>query len=251
MVNILIHGCGGKMGRVVAELVKNEADCQVVAGIDPTTPELEFPVFADCASCDVAADVIIDFSTAKAVPALLAFSKAKNIPVVLCTTALSDETTELMKETSKDVAVLKSANMSVGVNLLLDLVQRAAAILAESGFDIEIVEKHHNQKIDAPSGTAMALAEAINQAMDEKYHYVYDRSQVREKREKTEIGIHAVRGGSVIGDHTVMFAGDVERIEITHKAQTREAFAAGALRAALWAAGRNPGIYNMRDVLGL
>ena len=174
MVNIIIHGCGGKMGRVVADLVKNEADCQVVAGIDPTTPELEFPVFADCASCDVAADVIIDFSTAKAVPALLAFSKEKNIPVVLCTTALSDETTELMKETSKDVAVLKSANMSVGVNLLLDLVQRAAVILAESGFDIEIVEKHHNQKIDAPSGTAMALADAINQAMDEKYHYVYD-----------------------------------------------------------------------------
>ncbi|MBQ3568973.1 MAG: 4-hydroxy-tetrahydrodipicolinate reductase, partial [Anaerotignum sp.] len=129
MVNVIIHGCGGKMGRVVAELVKNEADCQVVAGIDPTTPELEFPVFADCASCDVAADVIIDFSTAKAVPALLAFSKEKNIPVVLCTTALSDETTALMKETSKDVAVLKSANMSVGVNLLLDLVQRAAVIL--------------------------------------------------------------------------------------------------------------------------
>lgn len=156
MVNVIIHGCGGKMGHVVAELVKNEPDCQVVAGIDPTTPALDFPVFPNCEACDVAGDVIIDFSTAKAVPALLAFSKAKKIPVVLCTTALSEETTALMQETSKEVAILKSANMSVGVNLLLDLVQRAAVILAESGFDIEIVEKHHNQKIDAPSGTAMA-----------------------------------------------------------------------------------------------
>ena len=164
MVNVIIHGCGGKMGHVVAELVKNEPDCQVVAGIDPTTPALDFPVFPNCEACDVAGDVIIDFSTAKAVPALLAFSKAKKIPVVLCTTALSEETTALMQETSKEVAILKSANMSVGVNLLLDLVQRAAVILAESGFDIEIVEKHHNQKIDAPSGTAMALADAINQA---------------------------------------------------------------------------------------
>ena len=141
MVNVIIHGCGGKMGHVVAELVKNEPDCQVVAGIDPTTPALDFPVFPSCEACDVAGDVIIDFSTAKAVPALLAFSKAKKIPVVLCTTALSEETTALMQETSKEVAILKSANMSVGVNLLLDLVQRAAVILAESGFDIEIVEK--------------------------------------------------------------------------------------------------------------
>ena len=222
MVNVIIHGCGGKMGHVVAELVKNEPDCQVVAGIDPTTPALDFPVFPSCEACDVAGDVIIDFSTAKAVPALLAFSKAKKIPVVLCTTALSEETTALMQETSKEVAILKSANMSVGVNLLLDLVQRAAVILAESGFDIEIVEKHHNQKIDAPSGTAMALADAINQAMEERYHYVYDRSQVREKREKTEIGIHAVRGGNIVGEHDVIFAGRDEVIELTHRATSRE-----------------------------
>ena len=246
MVNIIIHGCGGKMGRVVAELVKNEADCQVVAGIDPGMPELDFPVFPSCDACDVMGDVIIDFSTAKAVPALLAFSKAKNIPVVLCTTALSDETTALMKETSKDVAILKSANMSVGVNLLLDLVQRAAAILAESGFDIEIVEKHHNQKIDAPSGTAMALADAINQAMDERYHYVYDRSQVREKREKTEIGIHAVRGGNIVGEHDVIFAG---RDELNHRATSREVFAVGAVKAAKFLAGKPAGLYTMKEVL--
>lgn len=249
MVNVIIHGCGGKMGHVVAELVKNEPDCQVVAGIDPTTPALDFPVFPSCEACDVAGDVIIDFSTAKAVPALLAFSKAKKIPVVLCTTALSEETTALMQETSNEVAILKSANMSVGVNLLLDLVQRAAVILAESGFDIEIVEKHHNQKIDAPSGTAMALADAINQAMEERYHYVYDRSQVREKREKTEIGIHAVRGGNIVGEHDVIFAGRDEVIELTHRATSREVFAVGAVKAAKFLAGKPAGLYTMKEVL--
>ena len=199
MTNILIHGCGGKMGRVVAELVKNETDCKVVAGIDPGMPELEFPVFPSCEACNAEADVIIDFSTAAAIPSLLDFARAKKIPVILCTTALSDETIQQMQETTKETAVLKSANMSLGVNLLLELVQRAAAILADSGFDIEILEKHHNQKIDAPSGTAMAIADAVNQAMDERYHYVYDRSGVRQKREKTEIGIHAVRGGNIVG----------------------------------------------------
>ena len=222
---------------------------RVVAGIDPTTPALDFPVFPSCEACDVAGDVIIDFSTAKAVPALLAFSKAKKIPVVLCTTALSEETTALMQETSKEVAILKSANMSVGVNLLLDLVQRAAVILAESGFDIEIVEKHHNQKIDAPSGTAMALADAINQAMEERYHYVYDRSQVREKREKTEIGIHAVRGGNIVGEHDVIFAGRDEVIELTHRATSREVFAVGAVKAAKFLAGKPAGLYTMKEVL--
>ena len=232
MVNVIIHGCGGKMGHVVAELVKNEPDCQVVAGIDPTTPALDFPVFPSCEACDVAGDVIIDFSTAKAVPALLAFSKAKKIPVVLCTTALSEETTALMQETSKEVAILKSANMSVGVNLLLDLVQRAAVILAESGFDI-----------------AMALADAINQAMEERYHYVYDRSQVREKREKTEIGIHAVRGGNIVGEHDVIFAGRDEVIELTHRATSREVFAVGAVKAAKFLAGKPAGLYTMKEVL--
>lgn len=175
MVNIIMHGCGGKMGHVVADLVKNDPDCQIVAGIDPAVPALDFPVFASPAECTVDADVIIDFSTATAVPALLDFAKEKHIPVVVCTTALSDETQAKLEETAKSVAVLKSANMSIGVNLLLDLVQRAAQILYDANFDIEVVEKHHNQKIDAPSGTAMALADAINTAMDEKFHYVYDR----------------------------------------------------------------------------
>ena len=249
MTNIIIHGCGGKMGRVVAELVAKETDCRVVAGIDPGMPALDFPVFPSCEACDAAADVIIDFSTAKAVPALLAFAREKNIPVVLCTTALSEETTALMQETSKDVAILKSANMSVGVNLLLDLVQRAAAILADSGFDIEIVEKHHNQKIDAPSGTAIALADAINQALEQRYHYVYDRSQTREKRERTEIGIHAVRGGNIVGEHDVIFTGRDEIIELNHRATSREVFAVGAVKAAKFLAGKPAGMYSMKDVL--
>lgn len=249
MTNIIMHGCGGRMGHVVAELAKNDDSCQIVAGIDPTTPQLDFPVFASPADCTVDADVIIDFSTASAVPALLDFAKEKQIPLVLCTTALSDETIAQMEEASKSVAVLKSANMSIGVNLLLDLVARASQILYDANFDIEIVEKHHNLKIDAPSGTAMALADAINQAMDEKFHYVYDRSQKREKRERTEIGIHAIRGGNIVGEHDVIFAGRDEVITLSHHASSREVFAVGAIKAAKFLAGQKPGMYSMKEVL--
>ncbi len=249
MTNIIIHGCGGKMGHVVANLVANDPDCQVVAGIDPFADHLPFPVFKTPAQCDVAADVIIDFSTAAAVPALLDFAKEKQIPVVVCTTALSDETLAKLQETAASVAVLKSANMSVGVNLLLDLVQRAAAVLTENGFDIEIIEKHHNQKIDAPSGTAMALADAINTAMEERFHYVYNRSQTRQKRDNAEIGIHAIRGGNIVGEHNVLFAGRDEVIELTHRATSREVFAVGAVAAAKFLAAKPAGLYTMKEVL--
>ncbi len=249
MTNIIIHGCGGRMGRVVAEIVKNDPQCQVVAGIDPTTPALDFPVFASPAECTVKGDVIIDFSTATAVPALLDFAAEKQIPVVLCTTALSDDTLAKMKETSEKVAVLKSANMSVGINLLLDLVQRAANILYDANFDIEIIEKHHNQKIDAPSGTAVALADAINEALDNQLHYVYDRSQKREKRERTEIGMHALRGGTIVGEHDVVFAGRDEVITLSHHAASREVFAVGAVKAAKFLAGKPAGLYSMKEVL--
>ena len=249
MIRAIMNGCHGVMGHVITDIISKDDAIEIVAGVDMNTETYAgYPIFKSLAECPEA-DVIIDFSTAKAVPALLAFSKAKKIPVVLCTTALSEETTALMQETSKEVAILKSANMSVGVNLLLDLVQRAAVILAESGFDIEIVEKHHNQKIDAPSGTAMALADAINQAMEERYHYVYDRSQVREKREKTEIGIHAVRGGNIVGEHDVIFAGRDEVIELTHRATSREVFAVGAVKAAKFLAGKPAGLYTMKEVL--
>lgn len=249
MTNIILHGCGGKMGKVVESIVSGDENCKIVAGIDPSTPQADYPVFATPQQCDVAADVIIDFSTASAIPNLLAFSKAKQIPVVLCTTGFSAELDEEVKSLSADVAVLKSANMSVGVNLILSLVQKAADVLFDSGFDIEIVEKHHNQKIDAPSGTALAIADSINEALDNKMHYVYDRSQVMEKREKHEIGIHSLRGGTISGEHDVVFAGKDEVVTISHLAISKEIFAVGAVKAAKYLAGKPAGFYSMKNVM--
>lgn len=249
MTKIIMHGCSGKMGQVVAAIVENDPACQIVAGIDAKEMKADFPTFTSPKDCNVDADVIIDFSTATAVPALLDFAKEKKIPVIVCTTGLSEEEMEKLHESAKDVAVLKSANMSVGVNLLINLVQKAAQMLVDSNFDIEILEKHHNQKIDAPSGTALAIADAINEALDEKYHYVYDRSQKREKREPTEIGIHAMRGGTIVGEHDIIFAGQDEIIELNHKAMSKEIFAVGAVKAAKYLAGKQAGFYTMKDVM--
>ena len=249
MIRAIMNGCHGVMGHVITDIISKDDAIEIVAGVDMNTETYAgYPVFKSLAECPEA-DVIIDFSTATAVPALLDFAKEKQIPVVVCTTALSDETQAKLEETSKSVAVLKSANMSIGVNLLLDLVQRAAQILYDANFDIEVVEKHHNQKIDAPSGTAMALADAINAAMDEKFHYVYDRSQKREKRERTEIGIHAIRGGNIVGEHDVIFAGRDEVITLSHHASSREVFAVGAVKAAKFLAEQPAGLYSMKEVL--
>ena len=250
MVNVIIHGCGGKMGHVVAELVKNEPDCQVVAGIDPTTPALDFPVFPSCEACDVAGDVIIDFSTAKAVDGLLDYCEEKKVPVVLCTTGLSEDQLNHVKEASKVDAVLRSANMSIGINLLMKTLKEVAPVLAAAGFDIEILEKHHNRKIDAPSGTAIALADAINESLDNTYHYKYDRSSERVARDPKEIGIQAMRGGTIVGEHDIMFAGRDEVITFTHTAYSREIFAKGAVEAAKFLAGKPAGLYDMSDVIG-
>lgn len=249
MINIILHGCNGKMGHVVASIAKNDPICQIVAGIDSREGTADFPIFTDIHSCNVSGDVIIDFSTATAVPSLLSFAKEKQIPVVVCTTGLSEETMALLESTSKDVAVLKSANMSVGVNLLMSLLQKAAQLLGDSNFDIEIIEKHHNQKIDAPSGTALALADSINEAMNHKYTYVYDRSQTMEKRTENEIGIHAVRGGTIVGEHSVIFAGQDEIIEFNHLAMSKEIFAVGAIKAAKYLAGKPAGFYTMKHVM--
>ena len=249
MIKIILHGCGGKMGKVVESIVASDSNCTIVAGIDPSTPQANYPVFATPKQCTVAADVIIDFSVATAIPALLAYAKESQIPVVLCTTGFSPELDEEVKGVSENVAILKSANMSVGVNLILSLVEKAADILFESGFDIEIVEKHHNQKIDAPSGTALAIADAINEALDNKMHYVYDRSHVRQKREKHEIGIHALRGGTIAGEHDVVFAGKDEVVTISHLATSKEIFAVGAVKAAKYLAGRPAGFYTMKNVM--
>lgn len=250
MVKLMMHGCNGKMGQVITKMVKGDANAEIVAGIDKYTgiPN-DYPVFESIAKCDVEADVIIDFSNASAVDELLDYCEDKKVPVVLCTTGLSEEQLQRVKAVSEKVAVLKSANMSLGINLLLKLLQDAAKVLGVAGYDIEIVEKHHNQKVDAPSGTALALADSMNEALDEAYTYVYDRSQVRQKRDKKEIGISAVRGGTIVGEHEVFFAGEDEVIEFKHTAYSKAVFAKGAVEAGKFLKGKGPGLYGMQDVI--
>ena len=251
MVKIIMHGCNGHMGQVISNIVEKDANAQIVAGIDIADQgKNSYPVFTDIDTCQVEADAIIDFSSAKATDKLLEYSAARQIPVVLCSTGLSEEQLAKVEETSKKVAVLKSANMSLGINTLLKLVQDAAKVLATAGFDMEIVEKHHRLKVDAPSGTALALADSINEAMDNKYHYVYDRSQKREKRDDKEIGISAVRGGTIVGEHEIIFAGQDEVIEFKHTAYSKAIFGKGAVEAAKFLAGKPAGRYDMSDVIG-
>lgn len=251
MVKIIMHGCNGHMGQVISGIVEKDPDAEIVAGIDIADQgKNSYPVFTDIDVCQVEADAIIDFSSAKATDKLLEYSAARQIPVVLCSTGLSEEQLAKVEETSKKVAVLKSANMSLGINTLLKLVQDAAKVLATAGFDMEIVEKHHRLKVDAPSGTALALADSINEAMDNKYHYVYDRSQKREKRDDKEIGISAVRGGTIVGEHEIIFAGQDEVIEFKHTAYSKAIFGKGAVEAAKFLAGKPAGRYDMSDVIG-
>ena len=250
MVRAIMHGCNGKMGQVITGLVKNDAEIEFVAGVDAYMGiSNTYPVFESIEKCDVKADVIIDFSNAKAVDNLLDYCVEKQVPVVLCTTGLSEEQLAKVEEASKKVAVLKSANMSLGVNLLMKILKDAAKVLAPAGYDIELVEKHHNLKVDAPSGTALALADSINEAMDNEYTYVYDRSQVREKRSQKEIGISAVRGGTIVGDHEVIFAGTDEVIEFKHTAYSKAVFGKGAVEAAKFLAGKSAGRYDMSNVI--
>lgn len=250
MVKILMHGCNGKMGRMITEIVKNEEDAVIAAGVDKFTgiPN-DYPVFEEITQCDVDVAVVIDFSNAGAVDELLDYCVKKSLPVVLCTTGLSDEQLKKVDECSEKIAVLKSANMSMGINLLLKLLKDAAKVLAPAGYDIELVEKHHNQKLDAPSGTALALADSINEAMGNEYEYVYDRSQVRKKRDAKEIGISAVRAGTIVGEHEVIFAGTDEVIEFKHTAYSRSVFAKGAVEAGKFLAGQPAGMYDMGDVI--
>ncbi len=250
MVRAIMHGCNGKMGQVITGLIKADEGIELVAGIDTYTGlKNDYPVFERIDQCNVEADVIIDFSNAGAVDALLDYCGDKQLPVVLCTTGLSEDQLGKVKVASEKTAVLKSANMSLGINLLMKLLQDAAKVLGTAGFDIELVERHHNQKVDAPSGTALALADAINESMDDAYEYVYDRSQVRRKREKKEIGISAVRGGTIVGDHEVIFAGADEVIEFKHTAYSKTVFGKGAVEAAKFLAGKPAGAYDMSDVI--
>lgn len=250
MVKMMMHGCNGKMGQVISAICQEDSEIQIVAGIDPYDGiKNPYPVFSNIKECKVDADVVVDFAAAQAVDSLLEYCLANQLPVVLCTTGLSQEQLAKVEEASQKIPVLKSANMSLGVNVLMDLLQAAAKILAPAGFDMEIVEKHHNQKVDAPSGTALALADSINEALGNSYQYKYDRTRERKKREKNEIGIQAVRGGSIVGDHEVIFAGLDEVIEIKHTAYSKGIFAKGAVEAAKFLAGKPAGKYDMKDVI--
>lgn len=251
MTRIIMHGCNGAMGQTITNIVKNDENAVIVAGIDLVdNHDNGYPVYSSIDQCTIEADVIIDFASPKATDALLDYCITRQVPLVLCTTGLSEEQLERVKDASEKVAVLKSANMSLGINTLFKLVQTAAKVLADADFDIEIVEKHHNQKLDAPSGTALALADAINEAMDSQYEYIYDRTGRREKRDRKELGISAVRGGSIVGEHEIIFAGTDEVIEFKHTAYSKAVFAKGSVSAAKYLAGRPAGFYDMSDVIG-
>lgn len=249
MINILMSGCNGKMGQVITKLVSQFDELKIAAGFDQNnTINNSYPVFTNINSCNEKVDVIIDFSHPSAFDAVLEFALKKNIPLVMATTGLSQANIKKLEDASKVIPIFFSANMSLGVSLVMDLVKKAAKILVNN-FDIEIIEKHHNQKIDAPSGTALAIAEAINSVLEQKQEYIYDRHSRRKKRSKTEIGIHAVRGGTIVGEHSVIFAGNDEIIEIKHTAMSREIFGFGALRAARFIVKKEPGLYSMKDLV--
>jgi len=250
MTKIIMSGCCGHMGLTITDIVEKDDDAEIVAGIDLfDNGKMPYPVYKSLAEVDVDADVVIDFSSPKALEGMLSAAKAKNMPLVLCSTGYTPEQVQLINDSAKELTILRSANMSLGINLILKLVQAATEVLYKD-YDIEIVEKHHNLKKDAPSGTALAIADAINEVLDNEYAYVYDRSDRSEQRPKKEIGIAAVRGGTIVGEHEVIYAGRDEVIEIKHTAYSKAIFGKGAVNAAKFLAGKPHGMYNMQDVIG-
>ncbi len=246
---IILSGCSGHMGRMIASLAETKPECEIVAGVDLVNDAtLPFPVFSAPSDIDVPADVIIDFSHPSCLEPLLSYAADKKIPAVICTTGLSAEQKNFMYQISDKTAIFFSANMSLGINLIAELSKRATAVL-EDNYDIEIVEANHNRKLDAPSGTALYIADTINDACKESKEYVYDRHSVRKKRDKREIGMHSIRGGTIVGEHTVIFAGNDEIIEIKHTATSRSVFAEGSLAAAVYMNGKTSGMYDMNDLL--
>lgn len=250
MVGVILHGCNGRMGQMLSELISKDEEMKVVAGIEPSgEAKNDYPVYKSFDELKETADVIIDFSTASAIDSLLDYCEKTHTPLVLCSTGLSEAQLGRVERLAKVSAVLVSANMSLGINVLLKLLKNVTKTLYENGFDIEIVEKHHNQKLDAPSGTALALADVMKDELDD-ISYNLDRSKVRKKRERNEIGISAVRGGTIVGEHEVIFAGTDEVIEIKHTAYSRAIFAKGAMSAAKFLSGKSAGKYSMSDVIG-
>lgn len=250
MVRIIMSGCNGHMGQVITRIVSGRDDCEIVAGIDKFRGvENSYPVYDDISESSEEADAVIDFSAPAALESLLEYGRRTGTALVLCTTGYDDEQKAAIESASAEVAILRSANMSLGVNVLAKLITEAVQKLAPAGFDIEIVEKHHNLKKDAPSGTALYLADAANAGSDNKYRYVFDRSQRSEKRPQNEIGISAVRGGNIPGDHDVIFAGEDEVITFSHRAYSKAVFGKGAVMAAIYMKGKKPGLYDMSSVL--
>lgn len=250
MVEVILHGCNGRMGQMLSELISKDEEMKVVAGIEPSgEAKNDYPVYKSFDELKETADVIIDFSTASAIDSLLDYCEKTHTPLVLCSTGLSEAQLDRVEKFAKESAVLVSANMSLGINVLLKLLKSVTKTLYGNGFDIEIVEKHHNQKIDAPSGTALALADEMKEELED-ISYNLNRTEVRKKRERNEIGISAVRGGTIVGEHEVIFAGTDEVIEIKHTAYSRAIFAKGAMSAAKFLSGKSAGKYSMSDVIG-
>lgn len=247
-MKILVNGCNGKMGQEVAKQIKLSQDMDVICGVDKNdTGDNNFPVFTKVTDIDLIPDVIIDFSVPEATFKILEFAKNKNIPVVIATTGFSDKQIGQIKKYSENIPIFKSANMSYEINLMAKIISEIALKLENP--DIEIIETHHNKKIDSPSGTALFLADSINSNFENKMRYEYDRHSKREKRSKNEIGIHSVRGGTEVGKHTVMFFGNNESLEITHNCTSRSVFATGAIKAAEFVVNKNNGLYSMDDIL--
>ena len=249
MTNIVIIGANGKMGKVINNVISLRDDCRVISGIDINTESYaDFPIFASPDMLPEKPDVIIDFSHPSALDSLIGYALSTGTPLVLATTGYSDEQIEKIKKSSEQIPVFFTFNMSLGINLLVELAKKATAVLGDQ-FDIEIVEKHHNQKIDAPSGTAIMLANAVNDTLDNKMKYTYDRHSQRKKREKNEIGIHSIRGGTIVGEHDVIFAGRDEVITLSHQASSKEVFAVGSVNAAIFMNGKKKGLYTMADLI--
>lgn len=248
-MDIILCGCNGKMGQAVIDESQKFCNMNIVAGVDIKPDNSKsFPIFSSINNVSVKADIIIDFSNPLALNSILEYSQNQKLPVVICTTGFSKEQVEKINEASKNIPVFYSGNMSLGINLLIELCQKATNVLGDS-FDIEIIEKHHNQKIDAPSGTALMIANGISEHLDEKYEYKYNRTTSREKRKKNEIGIHSIRGGTITGDHEVIFAGKDEIITISHHAASRNIFANGAINAAKYILNKTPGLYKMKNLI--
>ena len=248
MIRVLLSGCSGKMGNAVTNLIAEKDDIAIIAGVDTVSCSADFPIYKSFSLVSETPDVIVDFSNVSVLSSLLDFALSKKIPLIIATTGYNDKQIAEINNASKVIPVFFTANMSLGINVLCSLVKRAATVLG-SDFDIEIVEKHHNRKLDAPSGTAIMLANAINSVFEDTYAYEYDRHSKRRMRRNNEIGIHSVRGGTIVGDHDIIFAGHEEVITLSHSAQSKGVFAAGAIAAARFIVNAKPGLYDMNSML--